>query len=850
MSKADSESGRISRRLVLGAIGVSAAAAAAELTHPVAANAATVSFGDGAANAPDFPGPSSPAAVILNADATPPSSNFAPYPPPMPSAQLYSRFTTDDITVDGTLKPAYLAAGAQRISHAKSPDFTKDVTSSTYGVLRSAWDGPVLYLHVEVHDSTPSRGAPTDTGHIQNAANNPAIRDAVVFSLDFWNDKQDKLLDDDGVFTVSSNGNMTYVFDTQIYEFSCVHADPANHEYTDRIKAYAAVDTDYGYNVELALQIEGAELANGTKFGVEVTIGDSPAFGKPVSAYICWSHNDNSYPALDQGNQADWGTVTLAGWDGVTPFKFSDWPLRNALRWLGSISFQRGVWTGATQARLDAATAAANQTLGSGDQEEVDQVTTELLDAIDGLRWADTRYPDPQDLPSLMTLPDPWTYFDGRKVTSKEDWFRPGGRREEILDLAQFYEYGYMPKPPDHMEITAVTPVAADSKVIPPTPAGYSVTASVTYGSTTAPVTFGLFPPTKAVHSGPVPVVMAFSDYFPGFSGYIPAYGDAGYAMLMIPFDVTTDDRNEPWTTRSGIFRTFFPYTRNGPAALNEIGNEMGAAWGVSRGIDALTLLAASGDTWGKGVAAIAAPDKLAVTGLSILGKYAFVAAVFDDRINVCVPNAAGATGPSPWRYLSVGHVYSWGQSNGTETMGDNTRLNEGRANTLFRKFLTPGRFYRQLPGAWGYGDRLPFDQHELAGTLAPRAIVTCDTVNDYGDGSEQDPMGCEAAKFIYTTLGFDAGNLVKFNIRPYNATQPHNEDEPQEQRTAAYLDHYFYGTPIPAGTAAYLNDDPYSDSGQTPDGPSNGVPQNTYNSYFGGWETIAPWKDYKFPTA
>ena len=81
--------------------------------------------------------------------------------------------------------------------------------------------------------------------------------------------------------------------------------------------------------------------------------------------------------------------------------------------------------------------------------------------------------------------------------------------------------------------------------------------------------------------------------------------------------------------------------------------SEMGAAWCASRAIDALELLSEyTTEVEGKNVTTLIDPDKLAVTGFTINGKYAFVSAVFDERIDVCMPGAAGATGPSQWRYV------------------------------------------------------------------------------------------------------------------------------------------------------------------------------------------------------
>ncbi len=49
----------------------------------------------------------------------------------------------------------------------------------------------------------------------------------------------------------------------------------------------------------------------------------------------------------------------------------------------------------------------------------------------------------------LQTLPNVWQFFDRGKgthgmVTNLREWAE---RRRELLDLAQFYEYGYKPQP-------------------------------------------------------------------------------------------------------------------------------------------------------------------------------------------------------------------------------------------------------------------------------------------------------------------------------------------------------------------------------------------------------------------
>ncbi len=746
---------------------------------------------------------------------------------------------TSPIMVDGARDAAYPAA-ATAIVHAKNAQANADISTTTRGELRSVWDGRTLYLLVEVSDATPSFNPNLPDWGASNATN----FDGVEFALDFWNDKRDKFEDDDGLFTISRDGKLTYTPNQGVINHQSVHAYKDDREYTDRIKGFKVVSTDAGYTVELALQLSGAMLENGTKFGLDVMIGDSPATGAARNARVYWSHNDNAYPASSQDHPMDWGVVTLGGWNGTAPFAFNNWPLTDQIRWAESKSLVKGVWTAPSDTALKAALANGHATLDRigaatdpAAQTAVDQAAARLTSAIKNLRWADTKYPDPMDLPSHFALPDPWTFFSGKPVASPAQWWGPSGRRAELLDLAQFYEYGYKPGKPDAITVTGIRAGTGGFRGGGPRGAGGPgfgggtgpahpvIDVSLTYGAVTSSMSFDLYLPTAAQlaasghPNGPVPVLLGFganqADYLAG-----------GYAVLAVPTNVTTDDRNNPWGNRTGTFRKFFPYARDGD--LHEISNEMGAAWGASRAIDTLELVVANkmpllelgpADT-------LVSADKLAVTGFSINAKYAFVAAVFDDRISVCIPGAAGATGPAPYRYISIGHQYSWGPSTGSEVMGDTIRHNPGRTTELFRRFLEPFRFYELKPGAWGYGDRLPFDQNDLVATLAPRALVLHHTIDDYSDDSEGDALSLTVAKLTYRWLGFDGDDLLKFNFR---ASGGHGEDSTQRRRTVQYLDHYFYKQPLPEDVAAHLNTNPFLNDG-------------AYDRYFGGLTTIAPW--------
>ena len=320
--------------------------------------------------------------------------------------------------------------------------------------------------------------------------------------------------------------------------------------------------------------------------------------------------------------------------------------------------------------------------------------------------------------------------------------------------------------------------------------------------------------------------------------------------MLEVPASVTSDDRNDPWLNRmtggnrSGTLRSFFPYHRDGD--LHEISNEMLAALGCSIGVEVLEKLAAENTPLGTagGAAARIDPGKLAVSGFSINGKYAFVSAVFDERIDVCIPAAAGATGPAVWRYdrnyPQGGNLYSWGLVPGGELLADSVRHNPGRTIELMRRFLVPGRFYAREGSDYGYGCRLPFDQEELVASLVlaprqgserPRAIVLEHTLDDYADQSQGDALSLEIAKSVYTWLGYRAEDYVKFCFRQRGG---HGTDGRQTEVIAEYLNWYFFDEPMSPAAAETLNTDPFA--ADVMDG-LDGWERN-----YGGLKAVAPW--------
>lgn len=806
-------------------------------------------------------------------------------------ARLSAMFTTEPIRVDGVMDEAYANAEAGLIHNVKDGTQPADYKggAAATGTVWSVWDGGTLYLFVDVTDPTPAYntryrglnkaeaigdGDAYDWALFQtdpekwHKPGTYSVGDAVEFAVDFWNDKVPKFQDDDGLFSITRDGYLTYFAEGMVKNHSSVYAQKENREYNNRIRAWAAQEKadGSGYCVELALALDAGDweydengylkyierkFKNGITLGIDVMIGDSPADNTPRNSRTYWSHSDNSLPFSSRDFNADWGEITLTGWQGE-PFAFCDWSLRNAIRFVESPSLQKGVWSAGTQRALDEALSGAKaaaeyikQAAGLADRREsmprreenlqaaADAAAARLISAVNGLRWADDTYPDPMDLPACFTLPNPYRFFDGSAVKAPADW---PVRRKEILRLAQFYEYGFKPAPPDKLTIDGVeqtrenvfswmTGKNEDVEY-------YKVSVTATYGGVSASTFFKLELPEAGVAHGLSPVMLSFD-------AATKEYLEAGFAVLTIPAGDMTDDRNDPWSGRSGFMRSFFPYDRT---SAKEISNEMAAAWECSIAIDALEKLAAERLEIGNlGTAdTLIIPDKLAVTGFSICGKYAFVSAVFDERIGVCVPSAAGCTGPSVYRYAvnnDGGLIWSWGVSTGCEVMGDTIRHNPGRTIELFRRFLTPGRFYKIHPGnPYGYGERLPYDHEELVATLAPRAIVLQSTIDDYADQSVGDALSLTLAKSIYRWLGNDPDMLVMYNFRDGtdHGEGNHGEDSDQRKRTAAYLDWYFRGKAMDGETLKRLQTDPfYNDVIDGVDG---------YTRNFGGLKAMAPW--------
>jgi endo-1,4-beta-xylanase len=437
------------------------------------------------------------------------------------------------------------------------------------------------------------------------------------------------------------------------------------------------------------------------------------------------------------------------------------------------------------------------------------------------------KYPDPYDLPEMNTLPYPFTFFNGQKEHSAADWNR---RCAEIKGLAQYYEFGYMPPPPQSL--------IAESTPSPAGPLKYnSITVTVQNGGKSASFKPILYLPTSGTPPYPIVVEEDFAAS-PKFAPPNSAYLQGGYAVLSIPTSdskrfnlvgVASDDGNH-----TGAFFTLYPYQ------LDNAGNDRGVllawAWGASRGVDALEYLTAHDPAY----ASLLDIHKLVVTGFSRWGKAALLAGFLDDRFLVTAPGGSGSGGAAPYRYDSFGNrpfrsvpfgnVYPWGRSPGTESMGDHVRHQTHNSNEMIRRFLNdispaPVEPRMYLTNTWGYGDRLPYDHHEEIAAIAPRAVLIDNTNDDYADNAEGDAIGFEGAMPVYQFLGVSQ-NLA---LDLYMGGGGHSLKPAQAQNIVDFANMVLFGKPLADIVKTQLTTDPYLKAG-------------TYDKYYGGLTTMMPW--------
>lgn len=207
------------------------------------------------------------------------------------------------------------------------------------------------------------------------------------------------------------------------------------------------------------------------------------------------------------------------------------------------------------------------------------------------------------ELKANAKLPDPFTFLDGSKVVTREDW---ACRQKEISTLAQAFIYGPKPPPPESVEAT----FSNGTLNITVSDKGRSIDFSVKITTPDGP--------------GPHPAVFNIGATIPN-TGSI-AYQSVGEQLAK---SVGSQGRKSP----TGLFYELYPDSK-------DTGSLMAWAWGASRVVDALEK------TEGHNVDF----TKLTALGCSRNGKEAATIALFDARIAMVATQSPGSATTSGWR--------------------------------------------------------------------------------------------------------------------------------------------------------------------------------------------------------
>lgn len=297
-------------------------------------------------------------------------------------------------------------------------------------------------------------------------------------------------------------------------------------------------------------------------------------------------------------------------------------------------------------------------------------------------------------LPTNSFLPDPFTFMNGTRMTTRADWTC---RRAEIAALAQEFEFGSKPN----------TPSAATTG----SRSGNTLTVTVNDVGRTLSFNASITYPSSG--TGPFPAMIGVG----GSSLNNSALASMGVAVINFPNNDLAQQTNQ---SSRGVGK-FYDMFGSGHSA----GAMMAWAWGASRLIDALEKTpAANIDT-----------TRLGVTGCSRNGKGALVVGAFDERIKLTIPQESGSGGSGSWR------VSDW-------------MLSQGQTTQTLAEIVDENVWFRANFSQFGSAaTKLPFDHHAIAGLVAPRALFIIE--NDIlWLGPQSSWTEANAARMIWQGLG------------------------------------------------------------------------------------------------
>ena len=350
---------------------------------------------------------------------------------------------------------------------------------------------------------------------------------------------------------------------------------------------------------------------------------------------------------------------------------------------------------------------------------------------------AESDFPPVDQLAEITYLPDPFLFQDGARVATPEEWRK---RREEIVALVEYYEYGLMPPSPGNITAEEMSSETVfDGKAL-------LRRAVLTMGPEQKfKMTVALYVPVDA--STPLPVLSAIEPVWDeGLRSVAAKAVDRGYIFAGYDkheLDEDNEDRSD------GVHPLYPEYDWATLAAW---------AWGAMRLVDYLYTQD------------IVDKEKIALTGHSRAGKTALLAAALDERIALVAPHGSGAGGAGCFRL----------EGHGVETLSMITQPSR------FHYWFHPR--FRQFTRK---ETRLPFDQHFMKALIAPRVLVCMEGLDDLWANPLGSQQSTRAAQPVFDFL--DASGNNAFYCRPGG----HDMSDEDWDALLAYCDHYFLDKPV-----------------------------------------------------
>jgi hypothetical protein len=317
-----------------------------------------------------------------------------------------------------------------------------------------------------------------------------------------------------------------------------------------------------------------------------------------------------------------------------------------------------------------------------------------------------------ENLVPKLVLPDLFVSYEGKRIQNTEDW--ESTRRPELVQAFADEMYGQLPN--DFDEITF------QEEVITTHPyADFSiyklVQISVTRSGNTQSIPLHLFTPKAG--RGPFPVVFLIShrkvenlindkeDQFFDIqqitqSGYVAAIFDVEY--------VSPDDKDR---FTEGILTSLYPEQMQLPNGMRGLG---AWAWGAMRAMDYFEQDPLIDQT------------KSAVVGHSRGGKAALWCGANDTRWAITYSNESGCGGAALSR----------------RKFGETVE----RINMVF-----PYWFTDNFDTYNGNEEKLPFDQHQLIASIAPRGVYIASAMEDLWADPKGEYLSLKLASKVYQQL-------------------------------------------------------------------------------------------------